>query len=142
MAPIDDAGVDRKRIVNDARRASYQRANQSRLADSVAAHEPDLLAARDAGGEVRNHPRISIRLREAANFESMPSRRALHLEADEGTLNVGPRQIAGLEALHFLLARRYLARTRAGREARDELIELGDLFFALRVVGFDAAADL
>ena len=33
-------------------------------------------------------------------------------------------------------------RPRAGRKARDELVQLRDLLFALRVLGFDARADL
>ena len=47
-----------------------------------------------------------------------------------------------LQPLHFLLARRHLARTRAGGKPRDEFVELSDLLFALRVLRFDARADL
>ncbi len=52
------------------------------------------------------------------------------------------RQFRGLQALHFFLAGHHLAGTRAAGEARDEFLQLLDLFFALRVAGFNAGADL
>ena len=72
----------------------------------------------------------------------MPARRALHLEPDERTLDIRPRQLRSLQPLHFLLARRHLRRPRSGREPRDELIQLRDLLLALRILRFDARADL
>ncbi len=47
-----------------------------------------------------------------------------------------------MEALNFLLTRGGLSRTRTGREAGDELVELGDFLLAFGRVGFDAGADL
>src|SRR5712664_3521541 len=72
----------------------------------------------------------------------MPARWPLDLEADERTLDIGARQLAGLEPFDLLLSRGYLARASAGRKSRDELIELRDFLIALGVLRFDARADL
>ena len=64
-----------------------------------------------------------------------------HVEADEGARDVGAREFAGGEALDFLLARVHLRAARAGGEAGDEVVELGDLLFALLVLALDAGAD-
>ncbi len=61
---------------------------------------------------------------------------------DEGALDVGARQLVGLQALHFLAAAGDLAGPRAGGEAGDELVELGDLLFALRVLRLERGAHL
>ena len=63
------------------------------------------------------------------------------LEADVGALDVGAGQLGGGEALDLLLARGDLAGARAAGEARDELVELGDLLLALLVLALDARAD-
>src|SRR6266851_110204 len=72
----------------------------------------------------------------------MASRWPLHLETDEWTLNIGSRQFARLQPFYFLLARHHLARARPGRKARDEFVELRDLLFTLRIIGFDSRPDL
>ena len=64
------------------------------------------------------------------------------VEADERARDVGAGQFGGLQPLDFLLARGDLAGAGSGGEARDELIELGDLLFALLVLRFEAGANL
>ena len=65
-----------------------------------------------------------------------------HVKANVRPGDVGPRQLRSLDALDFFLAGHHLRGARAGREARDEFIELGDFLFAHGVFGFDARADL
>src|ERR1035441_389275 len=59
-----------------------------------------------------------------------------------GARDVAARQVGGLQALHFLLARGDLAGARAGRKPGGECVELRDFLFALLVLRFDARADL
>jgi hypothetical protein len=68
--------------------------------------------------------------------------RPVDRELDVRPLDVGPRQLVGLEPLDFLPARLHLARPRAGREPRDEVVQLLDLLFALRGLRLDARPDL
>ena len=70
------------------------------------------------------------------------ARRPLHAEADIRPLDVGPRELGGLQPLHLLAARRRLARARAGAEPGDEVVQLRDLLLALRVLGLDLRPDL
>ena len=65
----------------------------------------------------------------------------LHLEADVGAGDVGAGELGGGEALDFLLAGVDLRAARAGGEAGDEVVELGDLLLALLVLALDAGAD-
>ena len=53
------------------------------------------------------------------------------------TLDVRLRQFCDLQALHFFAPRLHLAGTGTGGEARNELIELRNFLFALRVLSFD-----
>ncbi len=85
---------------------------------------------------------VFVALRETLDLERMAARWPLHVESDERALDVRFREFRGLQPLDFLLARRHLRRAGTGREARDELIQLRDLLFALRVVRLDAGADL
>ena len=52
------------------------------------------------------------------------------------------RQLGDLQTLHFLAPRLHLAGAGAGGEARDELVKLRNLLFALRVLRFDLRTDL
>src|ERR1035437_4219714 len=72
----------------------------------------------------------------------MAARGALHFELDIRARDVAAGEIAGLQALDFLLAGSDLAGAGAGRKAGDEFVELGDFLFALLILGFDARADL
>ena len=73
------------RRVNTAFRIPQQRAEQRRLAASVAAHQRDLLAARQARREVLNYRHAIIRFAQIFELERMPSRRTLQLEPDVRT---------------------------------------------------------
>ncbi len=72
----------------------------------------------------------------------MLARIALHVELDVRALNVGARELGCSEALDFFLTRSRLRGTRAGREAGNKVLQLRNLFLALRVFGFDARAHL
>ena len=63
------------------------------------------------------------------------------MKRDEGARDVGAGEFAGGEALDFFLARVHLRGAGAGGEAGDEVVELGDLLFALLVLALDAGAD-
>ena len=82
------------------------------------------------------------RLADVLELERHAARRPRHLEPDVGALDVRPREVAGLQPLDFLAPRLHLAGPRAGRKARDEVVELRDLLLALRVVGLEPRADL
>ena len=64
------------------------------------------------------------------------------IEFDEWTLDVGARQFVGLQALHLFAPAGDLRGTRACGEPRDELVELGDLLFALRDLRLQRGANL
>src|SRR5580704_9403717 len=72
----------------------------------------------------------------------MTPRSPLHLKPHVRSLNVGPGQLCSLYSLDFFLPRHYLRRTSAGREARDELIQLRNLLFAHGIARFDSGAYL
>ena len=126
----------------EARRVRQQRLQHRRLAGAVAADEHDLLAAADDAAEIREHLVAAERLRHALELERGAARRTVHRELDVRTLNVRARQLGGLQALDFLAARLHLARTRAGGEALDEVVQLRDLLLALLVLRFEARSDL
>ena len=134
MAPLGRARVRETRLDDGAQ--------HGRLPRPVAAHQRDLLAAADAGGEIRDDLGIVVSLRQSLDFERMASRRALHFKSDEGARDVGAGQIRSLQALDFLSARGHLRRARAGREALDEFVQLLDLLLALCVLRFDAGTNL
>ena len=71
----------------------------------------------------------------------MPLGRIL-VKANVGALDVGAGELVGLQALHFFAAAGDLAGAGSGGEAGDEVVELRDLFFALRVLRFERGADL
>ena len=85
---------------------------------------------------------VAVGLADAGHFEHRPSRGAVHRELDVRALDVRPGQLGGLQPLDFLAARRGLAGAGAGAEPRDEVLQLRDLLLALRVLRFDAGADL
>src|SRR5580704_14460633 len=116
------------------RRIRQQRIYQSGLPCSVAAHERDAFATRDAGGKVANHGSVAVGLAQMFNFQNVFAGGALRFELDVGALDVRLGQFRDLESLHFLATRLYLAGARAGGEARDEFIQLRDFLFALRVL--------
>jgi hypothetical protein len=64
------------------------------------------------------------------------------VEADEGALDVGAGEVVGLQALDFFAAAGDLRGAGAGGEAGDEVVELGDLLFALGDLRLEGGADL
>ena len=64
------------------------------------------------------------------------------VEFDEGALDVGAGEVVGLEALDFFAAAGDLGGAGSGGEAGDEVVELGDLLFALGVLRFEGGTDL
>src|SRR5258707_1253170 len=109
---------------------------------TVPADEDDFLPAIHDGAEVLDHFVVAERSADVLALHREPARRPVHRELDERTLNVRARQFVRLQAFDFLFARHHLARARAGREARDEILQLLDLLLALLVLRFDARADL
>ena len=140
MADAPGVDVARRRI--QVRRFRQKRLDHRRLADAVAADEHDLLTTVDDSAEAGNHRHAAMRFANALEFERHFAGRSPRREPDIRALNVGARQLRRLQPLHFLAPRRRLTGARAGAEASDEVVELGDLLLALRVVGFDLRANL
>src|SRR5258706_15455688 len=97
---------------------------QRGLARTVAPDESDLLSAIHLRGDAAQYVILTIGFVKPIDLQHMLARRPLLLELDKGALNVGPRQLRSLKALHFLAPRLHLAGTRARREARDEIVQL------------------
>ena len=142
MPPLDGAGVDVARIRRHPRGVGHQHLQQGGLALTVAAGEHDFLAALHHAVKVADDLVVSVGLAQPLELEHVPSGRAQLVETDVGALDVRARQIVGLQPLDFLAARLHLARTRAGREALDEVLQLRNLLGTLRVLGLDARPDL
>src|SRR5690606_41272848 len=134
VPPPDLAVVDVAARRFPARGLGQQRPEQRRLADAVAPDEDDLLAALDDGREAVDDRRAVVALADVAELERHPARRPAQLAPAVGAVEVRARELGRLQPLDFLDARLHLARARARREARDELLELRDLLFALRVL--------
>ena len=125
-----------------AGRVGEQRLQQRGLAQAVAADQHDAFAAIDHRVEVVDDGHAVVGLGHPAAFHRQAARRPVLLEADVGPLDVRPGQLGGLQPLHFLAPRLHLARTGAGREALDEVVELRDLLLALFVLRLETRADL
>ena len=134
MAPEDGAVVERELLIGEAGIVGQQAFEQRGFAGAVAAHEADFFAAQHVGGEAVEHLEVAVELGEVLELEHVLAAGAHLVKADVGALDVGAGQLVGLQALHFLAAAGDLAGARAGGEAGDELIELRDLFVALRVL--------
>ena len=119
-----------------------QRLQQGGLAEAVAADEHDLLAPIHDRAEVGHDRRAAVRLGDARALQGHAPRGTIHVEPDVRPLNVRPRQLGRLQPLDLLAARGDLARTGAGMEPRDEVVQLGDLLFPLLVVAFDPGTNL
>src|SRR2546423_214361 len=146
---LDRAGVILREVADrylvspsDMARLDHQRLQQRRFADAVAADEHDLLAAIHDGGEVRHDVQIAERFADAGRFERALAGRTIHREPNVRTLDVRTGELGRLKALDLFLARHHLARARACREPRDEILQLGNLLLALHVLRFDSRADL
>ena len=86
-------------------------------------YERDLLAARDAGGEVANDVIVVVALVEMFELENVLARGPLLLELDEGTGNIRfsrVRSLAGAQLLCAAIAP-WLDRV-PGSEARNEFV--------------------
>ena len=83
-------------------RIRQQRLEQRRLALAVAAHQANLFAARHRGAESVDDHMVAIRLANVFYLQNVLARRTQLIEANVGALNVRPRQLAGLQPLHFL----------------------------------------
>ena len=123
-------------------RICEQGVDQGGLPCSVAAHQCDAFAAGDAGSEITNNFSVAVGFAEVFDFKNVFAGGTLGLELDVGACDVRPSQFRYLQAFHFFAARLHLARTCAGGEAGDEFVQLGNLFFALRILRFDLRADL
>ena len=134
VAPEDGAGVEREFLVGEAGIVGQQALEQGGLAGAVAAHEADFFAAQHVGGEAVDDLLIAVELGEVLELENVLAAGPDLIETDVGALDVGAGQFVGLQALDFLAAAGDLRGARAGGEAGDELVELGDLLFALRVL--------
>ena len=85
---------------------------------------------------------IAVELGDVLELEDVLAAGAGLVEADVGALDVGAGELVGLQALDFLAAAGDLRGAGSGGEAGDEVVELGDLLFALRVLRFERGADL
>ena len=146
MAPLDGAGVDGDVGLFDAGAVGEEGFEEGGLALPVAADEDDFFSALDGGGEVVDDVLglavgLGVGLVDVFELEDVFAGGALHLEGDEGAGDVGAGEFAGGEALDFFFARVDLRGARAGGEAGDEVVELGDLLLALLVLALDAGAD-
>ena len=112
------------------------------FACAVAAHEADFFATQHIGGEAVEDLVIVVELGDVLELEDVFAAGAHLVELDVGALDVGAGELVGLQALDFLAAAGDLRGARAGGEAGDEVVELGDLLFALRVLRFEGGADL
>ena len=124
VAPLHGAGVDGDVLLFDAGAVGEQRLEQRGLALAVAADEDDLVAALDGGGEVVDDVLglavgLGVGLVDVLELEDVLAGGALHLEGDVRARDVGAGELAGGEALDFLLARVHLrdcaCRRRSGR---------------------------
>src|SRR5208283_2035054 len=111
-------------------------------AGAVAAHQRDFFASNHARRKAGNHLRISVRLRYTFHFQDVFARGPLLFELQVRTLDIRPRQLSDLQALDFLAPRLHLAGAGSGGKARDELVQLRNFLFALRVLRFDLRANL
>src|SRR6266567_151003 len=132
VAPLDGAGVDGDVLLLDAGAVGQQRLEKRGLALSVAADEDDLLATLDSSGEVVDDMLglailLDVGLVDAFELKDVLARGPDHVEADEGTGDVGAGQLGCSQALYFLFARVHLRAAGTGGEAGDEVVELGDL---------------
>ena len=122
-------------IAVDARRVREQRLQQRRLADAVAADEHDLLAAVDDRVEVVDD------LQRCRRPSTTPSNSSATLPDGRFIVNLMNGRWMFERARSVVCSRStslrrdvHLARARAGREARDEVVQLRDLLLALRVL--------
>src|SRR5208282_2610896 len=109
---------------------------------AVAAHQRNLLSSEHVRREAGNHFGFSVRLGDTFDFQNVFARGPLLLELQVRTLDVGLRQLGNLQALDFLAPRLHLAGAGSGGEAGDELVQLRNLLFALRILRFDLRANL
>ncbi len=130
----------RRRI--DAGGVGEQRLEQRRFSLAVPADQHDFLAAIDYRAEAGNDRRAAVGLGDPGTLERDAAGRPVHGELDVRALDVRPRQLGGLQPLHFLPARRHLAGARAGVEPGDEVVELRDLLLPLLVVRLHARPNL
>src|SRR6185437_4605275 len=134
VSPLDAARIEGEVLFCVVRRGGEQGFEQRGFAQSVTAHESDLFTAHYVGFKVRDDLLIAVALADALKFEGGFAGGAILVEADVRALDVGAGKFGGLQALDFLLAARDLAGAGSGGEAGDELVELGDLLFALLVL--------
>ena len=85
---------------------------------------------------------VAVDLGEVLEFEDVLAAGADLVEADVGAGDVGAGEVVGLEALDLFAAAGDLRGAGSGGEAGDEVVELGDLLFALGVLRFEGGADL
>ncbi len=135
------AGFAQFRLRN-RRRVREQRIYKSSFAGTIAPHQSDFLPTDHTRGEIRDDFGVSVRLTEAFDFENMFAGWPLLFKLQIGTLNVRPRQLGNLQALDFLAPRLHLTGARSGGKPRDELVQLVNLLFALRILRFDLRANL
>ena len=104
VSPEDRAGVEREVLVGEAGIVGQQALQQRGLAGAVAAHQADLFAAQHVGGEAVDDFQIVVELRQVLELEHVLAAGPHLVELDVGALDVGARQLVGLQALHFLAA--------------------------------------
>ena len=134
VAPEDGAGVELEVLVGEAGIVGEQALEEGGFAGAVAAHEADFFAAEDVGGEAVEDLVVAVELGEVLELEDVLAAGADLVEFDVGALDVGAGEVVGLEALDLFAAAGDLRGAGAGGEAGDEVVELGDLLFALGVL--------
>ena len=142
VAPEDRARVESEFLFGEAGIVGEEGLEQRGFAGAVAAHEADLLAAQQVGGEGVDDFVVAVELGDVLELEDVLAAGTNLVEFNVRAGDVGAGQIGGLQALDLLAAAGDLRRAGSGGEAGDELVELGDLLFALGVLGFEGGTDL
>src|ERR1700730_6057149 len=89
-------------ILRNGGKVCQYRIQQRRLASTVSPHQCDLLSPYDACRKASNHLGLAVQLGHTVQFQNVLPGRAFLLKLQKGTLDVGPRQLRYLQALHFL----------------------------------------
>src|ERR1700749_2040178 len=87
---------------------------QGGLAQAVPAHQTNLFSTHDRSAEIADDLLVTVGFAHVFELQDVLAGRPQQVEPDVRPLNIRPRQLRGLQPLHFFLARRYLARTSAG----------------------------
>ena len=120
----------------DLSQLAHQAAQQGGLADTVGADDGDALAHLHAQIQAGEQLFVIEAFRQALHFHRVAEQLLVLLEHDVGVLAAGRLDVLQLDLVDLLRAGGgLLGFRRVGREAADELLQIGDLRFLLGVIG-------